>query len=134
MKERQHGIKDIDPGFLVFMIGVCHVKIYVKLAALLFFVAYLGFRRYRFLAPPSYVVFYAALIGLGAFSSWLEGSFSDPNYPFGFGFGSFVFLIAGAASYATYLAATQMDIHRLMASIKGFFGLNALYSLVIFLA
>lgn len=133
MHRGQNHIREIDWGFLVFLLGSCHVKIYVKGLALIFFMVYLIYRKARFPLPPSYIWFYGMLILIGTLSSALGGSFSDPGYPFGWAFGTLVFLLAGSISYLIYVAATLGEPQKLMATIKAFFGLNALYSLFIFL-
>lgn len=132
MSRTQHYIRDIDGGLLLFLLGSCHVKIYVKALALIFFFAYLLYRRTRFSLPPSYVGFYGLLILLGTVSAALGGSFSEPEYVFGWAFGLFVFVLAAALSYLLYTAVKEGEPQKVMATIKGFFGINALYSLFIF--
>ena len=124
--ERLH----VDWMLLVFLIGVTNVKLYVKAAVVLAYIAYLLYKKVSFPRRlPGVSPFYLFVLVAGTFSSLINGSFNVHGYWLGFVLGGAQWLIAGAASYLLYIVVASKDHKETEATIKAFFVINGIFCL-----
>src|SRR5690606_3113311 len=114
---------------LLFIIGVTYVKLYVKIAAILFFAGYLLYKRYKPTLPNRLTWFYFLMPVAGTIGSLIHGSFSKSGYWFGWTFGVFYWILAGATSYLIYLAVINTGRVSLHKTLKAFFTINFIVSI-----
>jgi len=126
-------LPSIDWSLLFFLVGVLNVKLYIKVAAVLFAVV-----LYRKKTIPggvfrkNHLWFYAAMLLLAVCNLLLSvSSLSVPAF-IAFGLGCGYWLLALLAAYYIYLFA-QQDEERLHRTVRFFFLLNGGVMLVSFL-
>src|SRR5690606_28112523 len=94
-------ISRADLPLLIFLIGIIHVKLYVKLAAVIFYGGYLLYKRYplpkKITETPGW--FYLLIVPLGFIGAYFNDSFAESVYWRGFGIATAKWLTAGAAFY-----------------------------------
>jgi O-antigen/teichoic acid export membrane protein len=129
-----HRLRSIDWSLLLFLVGVLDVKLYVKVAAILFAVI-----LYRKKAIPrdifrkGYLWFYAAMLLLAFLNLLLSlSSLSVPAF-FAFSLGCGYWLLSLLAAYYVYLFAQQEDEERIHRTVGLFFLLNSACMLISFL-
>lgn len=116
-------------AFVLFVLGLVYVSLPVKAAAIAVYGLYMLLRKRLRAALPGPVIFYAAMIPLGALSAWAAGSFSESHYWFGWIYAAVQWAVAGGGFYLVYCTVTQQPTGVSRASLKVFFALNALASL-----
>lgn len=129
MATEKNRYRDIDYAFILFLAGATYVKLYVKVAAILFYFVYLLVRKYKFYAPVSINRFYLLIPVTGTIASVLHDSFSYQGYWFGWSFGALNWLLAAAASYLLYVAVRNINKDSLHRSVKVFFAINFIISI-----
>jgi hypothetical protein len=122
--------RNIDWGLLLFLCSATYVKLYIKIVAIVLYWFYIAYKRYSFKKPPSLVWFYFFIIIAGTLSSVIQGSFSIEGYLTGYGLGASTWLIGGVISYLIYTAVRNIDNKRIGDTIKAFFTINILISVV----
>jgi len=134
MPDHKHTVTDhirlLSLPLLLFLCGMVHVKLYVKLAAVVCYAGYLLYRQQRFprkLAAPG--LFYLLAIPLGALSALCNDVGGNPDYWRGFAIATMKWMTAGAGFYLLGMAVQRVEKLRLVATIKAFFLVNALVSL-----
>ena len=127
-------LRTVDWALVIFIIGFVYVSLPVKAAAVALYAGYILWRRRLLKRAPAPVIFYAAMIPLGALSAWAAGLFREPVYWFGWIYSAVQWVVAGAGFYLLYctLARQQAAVSR--ASLKAFFAINALVSLLYLVA
>ncbi|MCB0697731.1 MAG: hypothetical protein KDC07_10225, partial [Chitinophagaceae bacterium] len=120
----------IDYSLLFFIIGVTYVKLYIKVAAILFFAAYLLYKKYKPARLTSLHRFYLLMPVTGTIGSLIHGSFSQQGYWFGWSFGIMYWILGAATAYMLYIAVLNTHIEILHKTLKAFFALNFIASIV----
>jgi len=119
----------IDYSLLFFITGVTYVKLYIKIAAILFFAAYIIYKKYKFSKPVGLNKFYLIMPVIGTIGSLLHYSFSQKGYWFGWSFGVMYWLLAGVTSYLLYIGIINTNRQSLHKTIKAFFAVNFIASI-----
>lgn len=122
--------KNIDWGFLVFLCCATYVKLYVKIAAIILYWLLLIYKRYDFKKPASVTWFYFLIAAAGTVSSLVQHSFKATEYKTGFALGVSTWILGGIISYLSYVVIRNIDSKRIADTIKAFFTVNILISLV----
>ncbi len=119
---------EADWALLFFLVGITYVKIYVKVAAIAFYFIYLLYKKYKTPALNGFSKFYYIMPVIGTIGSLLHNSFAAPGYWFGWGMSFINWIIAGIAVHFLSAAVFNLPKEKVVASIKLFFLVNALYS------
>lgn len=127
-KNNNNSVVHFDWGLLLFLVCIMNVKLYVKVFAILYYMMYIGYKKYKTGPLPSFGQFYFIMPVIGALGAYLHQSFAVEEYWVGFGFGVLNWLIAGLAVYCLYVASLNLDKGKIVATIKMFFLLNTLVS------
>lgn len=120
--------QDVDWATLLFLIGITYVKLYVKLAAICFYLVWLIYKEYKTTSFPGFSRFYFLMPVIGIVTPLLNGSFNADGYMFGYAMGVVNWLLAGVASYFLCVAVVNNPVHKLRSTVKVFFLFNALFS------
>lgn len=129
MQNRRNIFADADWAFLLFLVGITYVKLYIKVAAIVFYFIYLAFKRYKTPALTGFSKFYYIMPVVGTIASLLHNSFAVDGYWFGWVMSVLNWLLAGIAVHFLASAVYNLPKEKLVASIKLFFLINALFSL-----
>jgi hypothetical protein len=127
-------LPSIDWSLLFFLVGVLNVKLYIKVAAILFAVV-----LYRKNAIPknffrkNHLWFYAGMLLLAICNLLLSVSSLSAAAFIAFSLGCGYWLLAFLAAYYIYLFVQREDIERLHRTLGFFFLLNSVCMLVSFL-
>lgn len=122
--------KQVDWGFLIFLIGLTYVKLYVKIIAIVvYFLVLLG-RKYTFTKMNRLNGFYFLICIAGLVSSFLNGSFYEHGYTLGFVTGIVQWLVAGVGSYFIYITAVNDKADSMYHAIRYLFIINFAVSLI----
>lgn len=119
----------LDWPLLIFLAGVCHVKLYIKVVAIVFYLFWVFYSKYKMPKANRLNYFYLAIAITGTLSSLLQDSFDFNGYWVGYLFGMQSWLMAGLTSYLLYVAVVNLNEGTLDKTIKGFFALNIIVSL-----
>ena len=125
----------IDWFLLVFLVFVVNVKLYVKIAAILFILVVYGKRLItREVVRQRYIVFYVGMLLLAVLN--LLFSFQSLSLPavFAFGMGVCYWLLALLAAVIVYWFVQQLEAQRLHGTLGAYFLLNSAAMLASFLA
>lgn len=127
--KRKNIFEETDWAFLIFLIGITYVKLYVKIAAVVFYFIYLAYKKYKTPALTGFSRFYFIMPVVGTIGSLIHNSFTVDGYWFGWLMSVINWLLAGLAVH--YLAASVYNLpkEKITASIKVFFLFNALFSM-----
>jgi hypothetical protein len=126
-------VGQVDWPLLLFVAGATYVKLYIKIAAIVCYAAWLLFKKARWQRPPGPAWFYIAMPVLGTAVAAIHGSFNAPGYYLGAAIGSLQWLACAGTVYLLFVAAKNGSSDQLLATVKGFFALNALATLFQFL-
>jgi hypothetical protein len=129
-QQSKNAAVNFDWAFLLFLICVLNVKLYVKIFAIVFYLCYVSYKKYKFTDLPAFSLFYFVMPVIGTVASLLHHSFSTDYYWVGYLFGVLNWLIAGSAAYFLAVAATNVDRKKLIGTIKIFFLLNSIACIV----
>ncbi len=125
------GISTIDVPLLLFLASIVHIKLYIKLAAIVFYCGWLLYKRYNFQRKADGPVwFYLLMIPLGLLGAWLSGSLGEISYWRGFAIGALKWGTAAAACYIIMVAVQRLTKIQLITTIQAFFFINALVSAI----
>jgi O-antigen/teichoic acid export membrane protein len=127
-------LQAIDWSLLLFLVGMLNVKLYIKVAAILF--ALLLFRKRaipRDVYRQRHLWFYAAMLVLASCNLLLSLSSLSGAAFFAFGLGYVYWLLALLAAYHIYLFTAWDDDERLHHTVSLFFLLNGVFMLISFL-
>lgn len=123
----------VDWSLLLFLVGVLNVKLYIKIAGILFgVVVHWGKRIPRDVFRKSYLWFYAAMLLLAVFNLFLSPL--SLTGLLAFCLGGCYWLLALLAAFHIYLFVRQDDQLRLHKTISLFFLLNSVCIAISFLA
>ncbi len=125
-------LAQMDWPLLLFLAGATYVKLYLKIAAVAGYAAWLLFRKVRLQKPPGPVFFYLAMPVLGIAAAAAHGSFSSTGFVFGAMLGFTQWLTGASIVYLLFLTAKTGSPDRMAVTISGFFALNILATLVQF--
>jgi hypothetical protein len=120
--------KDADWAMLLFITGITHVKLYFKIAAVVFYLCYVLYNKYKTGKLPGFSKFYFIMPVIGTVSAIVNHSFESDNYWFGYINGVFSWVLAGLSSYLLFLAVTNLPRHKVISTLKMFFLINGLVS------
>lgn len=129
MQNRRNIFADADWALLLFLVGVTYVKLYVKVAAILFYFTYLLYKRYKTPALTGFSKFYFVMPVVGTVGTLLHNSFSAEGYWFGWMMSVFNWVLAGITVHFLAASVYNLPKEKILASLKLFFLINALYSL-----
>lgn len=118
---------------LLFLLGVTYVKLYIKIAAVICYALYLVYKRCKFPRINRIHLFYISITLLGVLSSFINRSFSHPEYTYGFTIGIIQWFIAFVSSYLLVSTFTFLGRERFLKVLKYFYGINALVSIGVLL-
>lgn len=119
---------EADWAFFIYLTGITHVKLYVKLAALVFYIVYVVYNKYAAGKLQGFSKFYFLMPLLGTISAFVNGSFQADAYWFSYVNSVLGWLLAGVGSYLLFITIINIPRSKLIASVKLFFLLNALVS------
>jgi hypothetical protein len=122
-------VTNIDWMFLVFLVGSTYVKLYVKIVAVLLYLGYMLYNKFRFKSPVNVNKFYLLIVVTGTISSFFQSSFGHSNYWLGYFLGVLTWITAGIISYSVYITVINLPAQKLYNTIKAFFGVNIVVSL-----
>ena len=121
----------VDWNLLIFLLLFLHVKLAVKLAALVF----IYWRRFDLsfkfsLKQPGLPFFYPAMIGIALVNFLVYGLFRDSHYSFLLLTGIIFWIMCILALHQVTLSVTQNSLEKLHNALLVFFVINALASFV----
>jgi len=129
MQNRRNIFADADWALLLFLVGVTYVKLYVKVAAILFYFIYLAYKRIKTPALTGFSRFYFIMPVIGTIGSLLHNSFATDGYWFGWLMSVFNWLLAGITVHFLAASVYNLPKEKVLASLKLFFLINAVYSI-----
>jgi hypothetical protein len=121
----------VDWNLLIFLLLFLHVKLAVKLAALVF----IYWRRFDLsfkfsLKQPGLPFFYPAMIGIALVNFLVYGLFRDSHYSFLLLTGIIFWIMCILALHQVTLSVTQSSLEKLHNALLVFFVINAVASIV----
>jgi hypothetical protein len=129
MKNLKAYIRTLDWPLLLFLIGATNVKLYIKIASVAAYTAYLLVKKYELPKKlPGINKFYFIMPLAGAAGALLHGAFGIHNYWMAYALGVVQWLTAGSILYLIYAALQRANKEEVRDVIKAFFMLNALVS------
>lgn len=128
MQNRRNIFADADWAFLLFIVGITYVKLYVKVAAIIFYFVYMAYRRFKTPAFTGFGKFYLIMPVVGTIASLLHNSFAVNGYWFGWVMSVLNWVFAGIAVHFVTATVYNLPKEKVTATIKIFFLINAIYS------
>lgn len=128
-QNKKNFTSEIDWAFLLFIIGATYVKLYVKLAAIILYSAYVIYNRYNKPSANGFGKFYFIMPVIGTIGSFLHHSFEADGYWFAYVMSVLNWVMAGGIIYLLSSTVQTLQHQKIYATIKAFFFINAIFSL-----
>ncbi len=119
----------IDWALLLFLIGLTNVKLYIKIAAVVFYLVYVLVKKYPLLKPNRLNKFYIYIVLLALVTFFVNGAYNIGDYRVGFSIGLAQWMVAMLASYLLYITTSIKSQQEITKVVKAYFALNAIISI-----
>ncbi len=119
---------EADWAFLFFITGVTYVKLYIKVAAIAFYLLYLIYKKYKAPALTGFSKFYFIMPVIGTIGALVHNSFAADGYWFSWIMSVLNWLLAGITVHFLATSVYNLPKERVVATIKVFFLINTIFS------
>ncbi len=129
-RARPHFYNNINWPLLAFLCCATYVKLYIKILAIIVYSLYVLYKGYNFKRPAPITGFYLLIAISGTLSAFIQHSFAVSGYLTGYVLGVGTWIIGGLISYLIYTAIINIDDDRIADTIKAFFAINIIISVI----